>query len=187
MEGPLRTFAFALTAALLTAPASAEVVESASGGFATHDSAVVAADRQTVWQALVHPEGWWSHTWSNDSSNLSLDARAGGCFCETIPASDGWGAGSVEHMRVIMVMPGSALRMSGSLGPLQSEGLVGTLTVTLEDVEQGTRISWDYVTGGEARFPAAQFAPVVDGVQTEFLSGLVSSLGGAVEDAGQGE
>jgi hypothetical protein len=33
---------------MLATPAAAEVVESASGGFATHDSAVVAADRQAV-------------------------------------------------------------------------------------------------------------------------------------------
>ena len=90
-------------------------------------------------------------------------------------------------MRVIGVMPGAMLRMSGALGPLQSEGLLGTLTVTLEDVEQGTRITWEYVIGGQARFPAAQFAPVVDGVQTEFLTSLVSRLGGAVDGPGQHE
>ncbi len=161
-------------------PAAAEVVESTSGGFATHDSAVVAADRQAVWEELVHPENWWSHTWSDDSANLSLDPVAGGCFCETIPAPGDWPNGSVEHMRVIMVMPGSTLRMSGSLGPLQAEGLAGTLTVTLEDAAEGTRINWDYIVGGEARFPAAQFATVVDGVQSEFLDGLVQRLGGPV-------
>ncbi|GAA5051971.1 SRPBCC family protein [Erythrobacter westpacificensis] len=183
----MRNLATALVLGLLAAPASAEVVESSTGGFATHDSAVVAADRQAVWEALIHPEDWWSHTWSNDSANLSLDPRAGGCFCETLPAADGWGEGSVEHMRVITVMAGSTLRMSGSLGPLQAEGLTGTLTVTVEDAGAGTRISWDYVTGGEARFPAAQFAPVVDSVQTEFLTALVDRLGGAVEEPGQGE
>ncbi|WP_338244111.1 SRPBCC family protein [Aurantiacibacter hainanensis] len=179
----MRTLAIALGATFLAAPAAAEVVESSSGGFATRDSAVVTADRHAVWEALVHPENWWSHTWSNDSANLSLDARAGGCFCETLPGAEGAGEGSVEHMRVIMVMPGSTLRMSGSLGPLQAEGLVGTLTVTLEEVEQGTRINWEYVTGGQARFAAADFAPVVDGVQTEFLNGLVERLGGAVEES----
>jgi len=183
----LRIFAPVLIAGLLAAPASAEVVDSASGGFATHDSALVAADRAAVWEALIHPEEWWSHTWSDDSANLSLDARAGGCFCETIPPGDVWPAGSVEHMRVIGVMPGTMLRMSGALGPLQSEGILGTLTVTLEDAEEGTRITWDYVLGGQARFPAAQFAPVVDGVQTEFLTALVIRLGGPVDDAGQGE
>lgn len=177
----MRILATALISTFLAAPAAAEVVESSSGGFATRDSAVVAADRQTVWDALIHPEDWWSHTWSADSANLRLDPRAGGCFCETLPDTEGWGEGSVEHMRVITVMPGSTLRMSGSLGPLQAEGLVGTLTVTLEDVEQGTRINWEYVTGGQARFAAADFAPVVDGVQTEFLNGLVERLGGAVE------
>lgn len=182
----MRTITAALFAGLLAVPASAEVVDSSSGGFATQDSAVVAADRAAVWEALIHPEGWWSHTWSDNSANLSLDPRAGGCFCETLPAAEGWPAGSVEHMRVIMVMPGSALRMSGSLGPLQAEGLVGTLTVTLEEVDEGTRIVWDYITGGEARFPAAQFAPVVDGVQSEFLAGLVEQLGGPVEAAGEG-
>ena len=183
----MRIIAPVLFAGLLAAPASAEVIESASGGFATHDGALVSADRAAVWEALIHPEEWWSHTWSDDSANLSLDTRAGGCFCETIPAGDVWPAGSVEHMRVIGVMPGAMLRMSGALGPLQSEGLLGTLTVTLEDVEQGTRITWEYVIGGQARFPAAQFAPVVDGVQTEFLTSLVSRLGGAVDGPGQHE
>ncbi|WAT17968.1 SRPBCC domain-containing protein [Aurantiacibacter sp. MUD11] len=176
----IATCAGALLAA--SAPVHAEVIESASGGFATRDSAVVAADRATVWNALLHPENWWSHTWSDNPANLHLEARAGGCFCETIPAADGWPAGSVEHMRVISVMPGSTLRMSGSLGPLQAEGLTGTLTVTLEDVGGGTRITWDYITGGEARFPVAQFGPVVDGVQSEFLGELVALLGGPVEE-----
>lgn len=167
---------------LLAAPASAEVIESSHGGFATRDVAVVAADRQTVWNALIHPEDWWSHTWSDDSANLRLDARAGGCFCETIPATGGWPAGSVEHMRVIMVMPGSTLRLVGSLGPLQSEGLTGTLTVTLADEGEGTRITWDYITGGEARFDPGQFGPVVDGVQSEFLGGLVRHVGGLADE-----
>ncbi len=181
------TISASLFACSLSAPAAAEVVESATGGFATHDEAVVSADRKVVWQELVQPENWWSHTWSDDARNLSLEPVAGGCFCEAIPAQGDWPEGSVEHMRVIVVIPGSLLRMSGSLGPLQSEGLVGTLTVTLDDEGMGTRISWDYVTGGEARFSPAQFAPVVDGVQSEFLAALVERLGGAVDTVVDGE
>lgn len=176
-----------LAAALVAAPASAEIVESSSGGFATHDSIVVAVDRQTVWQAVIHPEDWWSHTWSNDPANLALDPIAGGCFCEIIPATGEWDEGSVEHMRVVAVMPGRMLRMSGALGPLQAEGLTGTLTITLEDAGQGTRISWGYITGGEARIPAAQFAPAVDRVQTEFLNAFASSLGVAAQFDETGE
>lgn len=171
-----------LAALVVASPASAEVIESAHGGFASTHSVIVSADRAEVWRELVHPENWWSHTWSDDSANLRLDAHAGGCFCETIPAADGWPAGSVEHMRILSVMPGTMLRMSGSLGPLQAEGLVGTLTVTLAEEGNNTRITWDYITGGEARFPVAQFGPMVDGVQAEFLGGLVARLGGAVEE-----
>ncbi|MCB2065138.1 MAG: hypothetical protein KDE15_00695 [Erythrobacter sp.] len=167
---------------LLATTAAAEVIDSSHGGFATRNVAVVAADRHAVWAELVHPENWWSHTWSGDSANLRLDAEAGGCFCETIPAADGFPAGSVEHMRMVTVMPGRVLRMAGSLGPLQAEGLTGTLTVTLEQAGEGrTRITWDYITGGQASFDPAAFATVVDGVQAEFLGGLVGRLGGPVD------
>ncbi len=181
----MRTLAIALAASLLATPAAAEVVESDHGGFASTHSVVVDADRQAVWRELVHPETWWSHTWSDNPANLRLDVRAGGCFCETIPAANGWSAGSVEHMRVIAVFPGTMLRMSGSLGPLQAEGMVGTLTVTLADEDvgggEGTRITWDYITGGEAHYPPGSLANIVDSVQAEFLGGLVGRLGGAVE------
>ena len=168
---------------VLATPATAEVVASSSGGFATHDSAVVAADRGAAWNELIHPENWWSHTWSDNSDNLSLDPAAGGCFCETLPADGDWPAGSVEHMRVITVMPGSTLRMSGALGPLQAEGLTGTLTVSLEDAGEGTRIAWDYVVGGQTRLPVDTIAPAVDAVQSEFLGALVGRLGGPIDHA----
>ena len=79
-------------------------------------------------------------------------------------------------MHVLTAIPGRTLRMSGALGPLQAEGLIGTLTVTLEPSDSGTRITWDYLVDGEARFPVAEFAPVVDGVQGEFLGELVKLL-----------
>lgn len=177
----MRTLVATLAASLLATPAAAEVLESDHGGFASRHSALVNADRQSVWRELVHPELWWSHTWSDNAANLRLDARAGGCFCEAIPAAEGWPAGSVEHMRVIAVFPGTMLRMSGSLGPLQAEGMVGTLTVTLAEEGEGTRITWDYITGGEAHYSPGSLADVVDGVQAEFLGGLVERLGGAVD------
>lgn len=172
---------FAIAATAITAPAQAEIVESEHGGFASTNSVLVAADRAAVWRALVHPEDWWSHSWSGDSANLRLDPQAGGCFCEVLPAADGWPSGSAEHMRVLTVMPGTMLRMSGALGPLQSEALAGTLTVTLFEQEEGTLITWDYITGGESRFALETFGPLVDGVQAEFLGELAAQLGGAIE------
>jgi hypothetical protein len=181
MKYAIAMIAAATAATVAPAPAQAEIVESAHGGMASSHSLVVAADREAVWRELVHPEGWWSHSWSDNPANLHLDPQAGGCFCETVPAANGWPAGSVEHMRVIMVMPGSILRLAGSLGPLQSEGIVGTLTVTLAEEGGGTRITWDYIFGGEARFAVEQLGPLVDGVQAEFLGGLAARLGGALE------
>lgn len=185
MKHAIAVLAIAAVATAAPVPAKAEIVESAHGGFASSHSIVVSANRAAAWRELVHPEGWWSHTWSDNPANLHLDPQAGGCFCETIPATDGWPAGSVEHMRVIMEMPGRVLRMAGSLGPLQSEGLAGMLTVTLADAGtaqgEATRITWEYVTGGEARFAVDQLGPVVDGVQAEFLGALAGRLGGAAE------
>lgn len=173
---------FAALAALAAGPAQAEIVDSHHGGFASVRTAVVAAEPAAVWDELLRPERWWSHTWSNDSANLSLDPRAGGCFCETLPGADGKPDGGVEHGRVVMIIPHRLLRLSGSLGPLQSEGLAGALTVELAKVEQGTQITWSYVTGGQARFDLEQLAPVVDGVQGEFLDGLAGQLGGDISD-----
>lgn len=164
---------------LTAMPASAEIVSSAGGGFASSQSAIVAASQAEAWAMLVEPQRWWSHSFSANSANLSLNPHAGGCFCEFLPAADDAAPGSAEHMRVVLVMPGSTLRMVGALGPLQSEGLSGTLTVTLTPVEQGTQIQWDYVIGGQSRLPLDQLAPVVDRVQAEFLGGLVEALGGA--------
>lgn len=179
----MKYLAIASVAALGCAavPASAEVVRSETGGFASSNSVVVGADRAATWAMLVEPQMWWTHSWSNNSANLSLDPRAGGCFCEVIPNPEGGAPGSAQHARVVMVMPQSTLRMVGSFGPPQSEGLAGTLTVTLSEVEQGTAIRWDYVIGGQWRMSAEQMAPVVDRVQAEFLGALADALGGPVE------
>ena len=167
---------------LAATSAHAEIVESANGGFASQHSVLVAADVETVWNELVHPENWWSHTWSGDSANLSLELRGGGCFCETIPGQGGLPDGSVEHMRVLAVFPHRMLRLGGALGPLQSEALSGALTITLREDALGTEISWHYVTGGQSRMDMEQMAPVVDRVQAEFLGKRAERLGGDIRE-----
>ena len=167
--------AIALAAACgLTAHAAqAEVVQSSADGFVTSDSIVVPQSPAEVWERLVHPEDWWNgeHSWSLDASNFSLDPRAGGCFCEALP-----GGGSVEHMRVLHAAPGSLLRMSGALGPLQSEALDGTLTIALTPDNGATKITWTYVVGGYARYPLEDIAIPVDMVQSEQLQRLAGLL-----------
>jgi hypothetical protein len=86
-------------------------------------------------------------------------------------------------MRVIYVLPGSTLRMSGGLGPLQPEAVTGVLTVTLKPEGEMTRITWDYVVGGYMRTPLAQVAPLVDQVVGEQLLRLATRLGTVMDPA----
>ena len=172
--GVLAAFAF-LIAAPASAPASAEVAASSAAGMTSRNVAEVKASPAETWAALVQPARYWSpdHSWSGSSANMTLDPRAGGCFCEALPAS----GGSVRHAEVIYADPGDQLRLSGAFGPLQSEALTGTLTVKLTAIEGGTRIEWTYVVGGYAGFDLVQLAPVVDGVMGEQLQRLSAVLG----------
>ena len=172
----------AALAALVSQPAFAEVVASSETGFVIRQTAEVPADPAATWQALIAPQTWWSkaHTFSGDSANLYLDAQGGGCFCEKLPLKDGASGargGSVAHMRVVYADPGKALRMAGSLGPLQSEALTGTMTITLKPGGAGTRIVMEYIVGGYMRYKVEEIAPAVDKVLAEQLAGLAASLG----------
>ncbi|MEO1168904.1 MAG: SRPBCC family protein [Pseudomonadota bacterium] len=159
-----------LAAFCFATPAAAEVTIS-DQGFATSNSATVSATPEEVWAALIEPSRYWNgdHSWSGDAANFSLEPVAGGCFCET------WGEGnSVEHMRVVMVQPGSILRLAGALGPLQSEGLAGALTWQLEPVDGGTRITQTMSVGGHMQFDRESFPPIVDSVVRQQLEGLAA-------------
>ena len=84
--------------------------------------------------------------------------------------------GSVEHMRVIFSQPGKVLRMQGALGPLQSEAVLGTLTVAIEPLKSGggSKISFSYVVGGYMRYKTSEIAPAVDKVLGEQFKSLIS-------------
>ena len=180
-----RSVALLIAALGSSVPARAEVVASSEVGFVSRNAAEVSATPAQAWQALIAPNQWWSgeHTYSGEAKNLYLDAQAGGCFCEKLPAPNeapaGQRPGSVQHMTVIYAAPGAALRMSGGLGPLQSEAATGTLTITLKPSEGGTRILWEYAVGGYMRYKVAELAPVVDRVLGEQLSRLAAKLGPA--------
>jgi uncharacterized protein YndB with AHSA1/START domain len=170
VEVRMRKAVLFLMAVIAAAPARAEVTVS-DQGFSVRNSAIVAAPPAQVWAALVQPSRYWNpaHSYSGSGSNLSLEPRAGGCFCETLPEG-----GSVEHLRVTMVQPNRLLRLSGALGPLGSEGLAGALTWQLEAAEGGTRLTQTYVVGGNMRFERATIAPAVDGVLREQLERLTA-------------
>lgn len=164
-----------LTVIALTAPAApafAEVKTSADNGFNIVHIASVAATPDEIWKRLLAPKDWWNkaHSWSGSSAGFYIDPQANGCFCELFQEKGADGklktVGSVEHMRVIFAQPGKVLRMQGALGPLQSEAVIGTLTVAMEPAKDGnsTRVSFSYVVGGYMRYKVAEIAPAVDKV-----------------------
>jgi hypothetical protein len=166
-------------------PAGAEVVSSGDSGFVSHNEVLVDVPAAEAWTAMLQPGSWWNgdHTYSGNATNLTIAPRAGGCFCEVVPAAGGKPEGQIEHMRVIYVAPGATMRLTGGLGPLQSEAVTGVLTMTLAPEGELTRITWDYVVGGYMRLQTAEIAPLVDQVVGEQLLRLATSLGAKVDPA----
>lgn len=144
-----------------TASAQAAVQETRDGYFAIQSVILVDVPPAAAYRALIKPALWWdpAHTWSGSSKNLSLQARAGGCFCEKL--KDG---GSVQHARVLFAQPGQLLRLEGGLGPLQDMAVVGVLSYTLAPDGPGTRITMSYRVDGALSMDAAKLAPLVDQV-----------------------
>jgi uncharacterized protein YndB with AHSA1/START domain len=123
-----------------------------------------------AWDRLVHVERWWhpSHSYSGDAANLSLDPRAGGCWCET------WPGGSVEHARVLTAMPGKLLRVEGAFGPLQAQPVVAILSFGLKPAENGkaTLLAVRYRVAGAV----GTLGPPVTEVLTTQIEHLVAGL-----------
>jgi uncharacterized protein YndB with AHSA1/START domain len=149
--------------------ASAEVTDASASGFAVRETAHIAAPSEKVYAALIAPANWWSgkHTFSGDAANLTFDAKAGGCWCETMP--DG---GSVEHMTVVFVSPGKALRLRGAMGPFQEMAATTVLTWLLKPSDGGTDITLVSSTGGYTKGGLQSLAPIVDHVFGEQLTRL---------------
>ena len=171
--------AIAIVAAMAFGTARAEVKDSAPNGFTIENSQVVPVDAATAWKALVDDVGrWWpkDHTWWGDASKLSIQARAGGCFCEVDGERQAW------HMTVTFVDPGSTLRMTGGLGPLQGMGLDGALEWRFAKAAEGTKITLWYRAGGYTPDDISKFVPVVDQVQGQQLGGLADYLRAQAKD-----
>ncbi len=151
--------ALMLSAALVAAPASAEVVSSGPNGFHIRQSVQMVVPQERAFDVFGRVGSWWDsdHTYSGDAANLSLSLTPGGCFCERLP--DG---GGVEHMRVAYVVPGERLVLTGSLGPLLYEATTGVMDVRLERIAGGSRVTMDYKVAGFASANGAKLAPLVD-------------------------
>lgn len=134
----------ALLILLITSTGHAEVVHQSASGFHIRHRLVLSAEPKAVYQALSRVGRWWesAHSFSGDARNLSLEAKAGGCFCE-----QGKGM-SIEHARVIHADKNKRLRLVGALGPLQELAVSGTLSFTLKPETSGTELLLDYRVSG---------------------------------------
>jgi uncharacterized protein YndB with AHSA1/START domain len=166
-----KTFAAALTVIALAAPALAEVKAAAADGMILQFKGELPLAREAAWKRVIAIGSWWNgaHSYSGMASNIKIDPKAGGCWCEK------WPGGQVEHGRVIMVMPKETLRFAAGLGPLQDTGVNAALTITLADgASPGTTsVTWDYKVVGSSLTNLAPMAPLVDGVLQEQFDRLI--------------
>ena len=153
-----------LSAILFAAPASAEVVSASDHGFEIKHSVNLVIVQPEAFAAFARVGKWWSneHSYSGDASRMSLQLRAGGCFCEPLD-----GGGGVEHMRVAYLLPGERIVLTGSLGPLLYEATSGVMDVKVERIAGGSRVTMNYRAAGFAKGGAAAMAPLVDEVLGE--------------------
>ena len=101
--------------------------------------------------------------------------QPGGCFCEKLP-----NGGAVEHGRVVNIVPGSLLRLSSALGPLQELAVAGAWTWQIEATKgapgQVSTLTMTYAVGGYAPGGLDKLADIVDQVisaQVSFLKAYV--------------
>ena len=164
----------AALAALCSVGAHAAVTDVASNGFTVNESVEIAATPGKIYAALIRPSHWWSkdHTFSGDAANLTLNAHAGGCFCEKLP-----GGGSVLHLTVVYAAPGKTLRLAGMLGPFQSIAGNGVMTWAIASGRKGTHVELTYQIAGYANATLtgrsyADWSKAADGVLSEKIARL---------------
>ena len=143
-----------------TSSVSADVLRAAPGGVTVRTTVDVAGTPDSVYDALTARIGeWWgaASTWSGNPRNLSIDARAGGCFCEKLSTG-----GTVQHMQVVWAERGSLLRLTGAPGQLQELAVIATLSWQLTKVDAGTRIQMTFSASGYLPAGFDQAAKAVD-------------------------
>jgi hypothetical protein len=161
-----------LIACATAAPAGADVVSATPSTFVLHAEQTVPVNPAQAWTRLARVGDWWSsgHTYSGNSRNLSLDLRAGGCWCER------WNGGAVEHARVLLILNRDGvrtLRLDAPLGPLQEMAVNAVLTFTVAPDPAGAKIEMTYRVSGDANLSLDQVGPGVNAVIMEQFGRLI--------------
>jgi uncharacterized protein YndB with AHSA1/START domain len=150
---------------LAAGPAMPAVVDTSPTSLTVESSVDLEVNAEVAFERFTRDlPVWWdpAHTWSGDAANLSLEPRAGGCFCEMLPST----RGSVQHGRVIFWQPGKLLRLDAALGPFQEMAVQGVLTFrfTPQDTGKGSRVTVNYRVSGAISMDPVKLAPMVDGM-----------------------
>ncbi len=147
---------------LVCVSSQAEVQKSAADGFQIQIKTTVNTTPEKAYQQFIKVNEWWSsdHSWFGDQKNFSIEAKAGGCFCEKLNDKQ------VLHMTVTYVEPNKELRMVGGLGPLQMMGVHGGMSWQFNAIDNGsTEIVQSYTVSGFSGLELDKLAPIVDKVQ----------------------
>lgn len=165
--------AIALVALLLASPAAADVVSASPNGFEVREVVTVDKAPADAFAAFGRIGSWWSseHSFSGNSSNLSLDLQPGGCLCERLP-----NGGGAQFMHVTYVDPPRRVVLAGALGPLLFQADSGIMDVKFEPAGDRTRITLEYRAAGFSSGGADKIAPAVDAVLGDQLTRLKAYL-----------
>ncbi len=142
----------------------AKVLNTGPTGFVVEHKVELQTGAKSAYDAFANVGAWWSsaHSFSGDAKNIAIDAKPGGCWCETLP-----GGGFVKHMDIVHAAPGSMLVFSGGLGPLQFMGVAGSMTVSFQTAKNATTVTLHYDVGGRDDKDFAEISKAVDGVLAE--------------------
>ena len=168
----MKRLLLAAALSLAAGAASAEVTNRSDAGFSLSYERAVAASDEAILAAIARPAAWWSdaHTYSGSASNISVDLRPGGCWCEALPG------GGVKHAEAVLVWPEQRMvRFDAPFGPLQSIGADAVLTMTWADAADGPArtLKWTFVVTGPG---AGAMAEAIDGVMSEQFGRLAAHL-----------
>ena len=168
----MKRLLLAAALSLAAGAASAEVTSRSDTGFSLSYERAVAASDEAILAAIARPAAWWSdaHTYSGSASNISVDLRPGGCWCEALPG------GGVKHAEAVLVWPEQRMvRFDAPFGPLQSIGADAVLTMTWAEAADGPArtLKWTFVVTGPG---AGAMAEAIDGVMSEQFGRLAAHL-----------
>ena len=168
----MKRLLLAAVLSLTAGAASAEVTSRSDAGFSLSYERAVAASDEAILAAIARPAAWWSdaHTYSGSASNISVDLRPGGCWCEALPG------GGVKHAEAVLVWPEQRMvRFDAPFGPLQSIGADAVLTMTWAEAADGPArtLKWSFVVTGPG---AGAMAEAIDGVMSEQFGRLAAHL-----------